>query len=255
MNRVAKVLSVLQPGYLPYGGFFELMARCDVFVIYDDVQYDKNSWRNRNQVLGSGGPTWLTVPVLTKGRFGQTIRETLIDNRANWSRKHHATLAQAYANTLHYGQHAPFFANIYQHPGARLLDLNLAIIDYLRRVLNITTEVVKSSDLASSGHKTARLVDICLELGAGAYISTNGAKSYLDAEMFRERGLQLAYQDYTPPVYDQGRSGFLSHLSVLDMLFRFGPATMPLILSTSCCPFNRPGHYRGLALDESLAHG
>lgn len=222
------------------------MSRCDIFVIYDDVQYDKNSWRNRNRVLSQHGPVWLTVPVLTKGRFGQMLDQIFIDNRTNWPHKHLCTIDQAYSKMQYYSEYAPFFKDLYRHYWEKLLDLDMTIINFLGNALGITAKIVRSSELRAEGHKTSRIIDICRELGARAYISTNGAKAYLSEELFLENDIELAYQDYTPPVYCQGTANFVSHLSVLDLVFRLGMASMPHILSTSSCPFNKFGNYRGL---------
>jgi hypothetical protein len=240
----SRVVSILQPGYLPYVGFFELMARCDVFVIYDDVQYDKNSWRNRNRILGPQGPIWLTVPVMVK--LGQQIDQVRIDNKANWPRKHLVSLKQHYAKARCFKENINFFEEIYHRNWTRLIDLDLSIISHFQQVFGISSKVVRSSALSAGGHKTERIVAICRELKADAYISTNGAKSYLDEALIARAGISLAYQDYVHPTYDQVSHGFVSHLSAVDLLFNCGPNSVAVMLSTSSCPFNRTVSYRGL---------
>ena len=124
--------------------------------------------------------------------------------------------------------------------------MDFAIIGYFRRALGITAELILSSTLESKGHKSGRIIEICKELGAGAYISTNGAKSYLEEGLFEKNGIALAYQDYNPPEYQQVYPGFVSHLSIVDVVFNCGPASMDTILSTSSCPFNKHGFYCGI---------
>lgn len=243
---VGRVVSILQPGYLPYIGFFELMSRCDVFVLYDDVQYDKNSWRNRNRIRGPQGPLWLTVPVFVKGKMGQTINQVEIDNKREWRRKHLLSLRQHYSKAAYFSEHIGFFERLYSTEWRMLAELDRAIIDYFRSAMGIAAELINSSALNAKGHKTERILAICNELNADAYISTNGAKSYLQEEILKEAGVSLAYQDYTPPEYAQVYPGFESHLSVADIVFNRGPLSTEVMLSTSRCPFNKPGAYRGL---------
>ncbi len=241
-----KVVSILQPGYVPYLGFFELMTRSDQFVLYDDVQFDKNSWRNRNRIRGFQGPIWLTVPVLAKGRFGQVIRDVEIDNRQNWRRKHLASIRQHYQKSQYFEMFFPFFDDLYGQDWNFLIDLNLEIIGAARDWLDIATEVILSSSLSAGGHKTERIVGICESLGADAYISTNGAQPYLEVEMLSENGIQLAWQDYQHPVYPQMHKGFEPNMAFVDLLFNRGPDATEVLLSTSKCPFSEKGEYRGV---------
>lgn len=243
--QAKKVISILQSGYLPYVGFFELMARCDLFVLYDDVQYDKNSWRNRNQIRVPQGAMWLTVPVLIKGFFGQSIREVKIAGN-DWKKKHLKSLQHYYSKAKYYAQYIGFFENLYSSKWETLANLNLNAIDYCRKVLGITAEIKLSSDLKSKGQKTERIINICEELDADAYISTNGAKKYLDEALFKKKEISLAYQNYNTPHYTQVYPGFVENLSIADVLFNCGEKSMDVILSASQCPFNRSGNYRGL---------
>ncbi len=249
MHGAKRVISILQPGYLPYIGFFELMARCDAFVLYDDVQYDKHSWRNRNRILGPNGPLWLTVPVLVKGKAGQLINAVHIDNRSDWRRKHLASLRQCYSKARYFSDHIGFFEELYRSEWSALVDLDKAIIKHFRGILNITCEVVRSSHLRSTGSKTERIISVCREMGADAYISTNGARVYLEEELFSDAGVVLIYQDYHHPIYEQVQPGFQSHMSAVDLLFNHGPRFSEIMLSRTGCPFNSSGHYRGLPAD------
>lgn len=241
------ILSVMQPGYMPYAGFFELMARCDAFVIYDDVQYDKNSWRNRNKVLGLGGPVWLTVPTRTRSRSSQAINKTAIDNTRDWRRKHRKTLDQCYSKSEFYPQYGPAVLSILQQHRELLIDICMATIETLRELIGVRTKLVYSSTLKAVGTKTDHLVAICQELGADAYLAVNGSKPYLEPDKFEQAGIQVAFQDYKHPEYPQFSDQFVSHLSVLDLLFHCGPRVMDVILSTSQSLLSPLGDYRGLA--------
>lgn len=230
------IISIMQSGYLPYCGFFDLIHRCDLFVIYDDVQYDKGSWRNRNRILGPNGFVWLTVPVLVKGRTGQLLGDTEINNTVEWRRKHLRTIEQYYSRAPHFEDYRDFFNDLYGRPWSLLVDVNEALIDFFRRQLGITCPLIKSSTLQSQGQKTERIIKICKELGATTYISSNGAKPYLQEHLFAESNLELQYQDYSPRPYPQLHPGFEPYLSVLDLLFNCGPQSRDYFASQDRTP-------------------
>ncbi|MCE5248805.1 WbqC family protein [bacterium] len=245
-NPPKRILSILQPGYMPYIGFFELMARCDVFVLYDDVQYDKNSWRNRNRIRVPEGAAWLTVPVITRNLAGQPILDVAVDNTKKWAVKHLRTLVQYYSGTPFFKVYIPFFESLYSRTWEQLFELDSEIITFIKNELGLTTDIVRSSSLSLKGHKTGRIIKICEELGSDAYISTNGAQNYLQDDLFGQAGIALCYQNYECPRYPQAFEGFVSHLSAVDLLFNCGPGSREVMLSTSRCPFNEPGKYRGV---------
>ena len=215
-------LVVLQPSYLPWLGFFDQMQRSDIFVLYDDVAFDKNGWRNRNRIKSADGPVWLTVPVLSKGRGGQRINETAIDNRSPWARKHLKAISQAYAR-------APFLGNYYRElgdllgrPWERLVDLDVALIELICRWLGLARPLFRSSLLGVTGERSTRLVNLCLHFSADRYLSGNAAKDYLDTALFERRGIDVDWQDYIHPVYRQQHGEFIANLSILDLLFNVG---------------------------------
>lgn len=229
-----KTISIMQPGYLPYSGFFELMSRVDTFVIYDDVQYDKGSWRNRNQIRNKQGALWLTVPVLTSGMSIQAINDVQIDNRRDWRRKHLMTIEQCYSKAKYFHEYIDIFKDIYEEKYDILLDINMTLIYCFCAILEIRTEILFSSNLKSKGRKTDRIIKICKELDANVYISANGAKSYLDEKCFEEEGIALTYQNYKHPQYTQvHHEDFVSHLSVIDLLFNCGQESKEILLSNS----------------------
>jgi hypothetical protein len=219
-------LVVLQPGYLPWLGYFDLMHQADIFVHYDDVQFDKHGWRNRNRVKGPKGAVWLTVPVLHSGRSGQSILEVEIDDRQDWRRKHIATITQSYARSPLLSAILPRFRELLGRPWPRLVDLDLAMIAWLAAELGIATRCHRASELGVGGDRNERLLSLCRHFGATRYLSGNSAQDYLDVERFRAAGIEVAWQDYVHPTYDQLHGDFVSHLSVLDLLLNVGKASL-----------------------------
>jgi WbqC-like protein family len=224
-------LVVLQPGYIPWLGYFDLMTKADVFVHYDDVQFDKHGWRNRNRIKGPKGPVWLTVPVRHSGRAGQSLLEVEIDDRQNWRRKHVATVAQFYAKAPHLPAFLPGYQEIIERPWTRLMDLDLAIIAWLAGALGIDTLCHRASNLAIGGDRNERLLNLCRHFGATRYLSGNAAQDYLDLDLFGRAGVQVAWHDYRHPTYSQLHGDFVPYLSVLDLLFCTGPQALSVLSS------------------------
>ena len=219
-------LVVLQPGYLPWLGYFDLMHKADVFVHYDDVQFDKHGWRNRNRVKGPKGPVWLTVPVRHGGRSGQSILDVEIDDRQDWRRKHVSTVGQLYARAPFLPAILPRLAEILERPWGRLVDLDLAIVGWLAAELGIATPCHRASELGIAGDRNERLIDLCRHFGATRYLSGNSAQDYLDVARFRAAGIDVAWHDYAHPTYAQLHGDFIPYLSVLDLLLNVGKSSL-----------------------------
>ncbi len=217
-------VAILQPGYLPWLGYFDQLARVDLFVHYDDVQYTRRDWRNRNRIKGPGGPQWLTVPVAVKGRPNVLIRDVPIAG-TDWARRHLATLRHCYARAPHFDWVYPRLESWLSRPVERLADLCIAGVELLAGMLGITTPTVRSSTLPGCDglHKTDRLLAICRALGATNYLSGAAARAYLDVAALEQAGIAVAFQDYPHPVYPQLWGDFVSHLSVVDLLMNVGP--------------------------------
>jgi hypothetical protein len=217
-------IAVLQPGFLPWLGFFDQMVQSDVFVYYDDVQFDKHGWRNRNRIKTPRGPAWVTVPVLHAGLHGQSVKDVMIDSSKNWGRKLLATISQSYAQAP---LSKPYVAELTDlvlgTKWLRLVDLNLQLTELLRRWLAIKTETVRSSELGIDGTQTGRLVAICRHFGATRYLSGNAAKTYLQQDLFDEAGVSVVWHDYEHPRYPQLHGEFVPYLSALDMILNLGP--------------------------------
>lgn len=222
-------LAVLQPGYLPWLGFFDQMNRVDVFVYYDDVQYTRSDWRNRNRVKGPQGPVWLTVPVLHTARFGQMILEAEIDNRADWARKHRETLRIHYRRAPHFERYWPILDEAYGQRWERLVDLDLFLLERIKDALGISAATHRSSALGIGGARVERLLAICRHFGATSYLTGDAAEDYLEPEPFAAGGVEVEYQRYEHPAYPQLYGDFVPYLSVVDLLFNCGPESRSIL--------------------------
>jgi hypothetical protein len=217
------IVSINQPAYLPWLGYFDRIAASDLHVVLDHVQFEKGSFVNRNRVLAASGPVWLTVPVRTKGRFGALpISELEIDEATGWRRKHWTTLRQAYGRAPHFAEHEPFFASVYEREWPLLAPLCAEVTGYLLRAFGIATPLVRSGELEPRGAKSELVLDLCVTAGATTYLSGPLGRDYLDEQPFAERGISVAYQDYAHPEYTQLRPGFEPRLAAVDLLFNLG---------------------------------
>ena len=218
---------VLQPSYIPWRGFFHLIQRADVFVFYDDVQYDKHGWRNRNRIKTASGTQWLTIPVLAKGNVdsGLPINEARISTAEKWARKHLAGIRQSYGKAPFFAKYAPLVESFYASPPELLADFTIDTTKRLAEALGITkTRWVRSSELNVEGAKNERLLATLKHVGATHYISGPSAKSYIDDAAFAAAGISLEYQVYDYPEYDQLHPPYDPQVTVLDRLFMKGEA-------------------------------
>ena len=225
-------VAILQPSYLPWLGFFDQMNRSDQFVLYDDVQFTRRDWRNRNRIRVREGSAWLTVPVIQKNKYEQNLLETKIDNSTLWKRKHLETIRLHYSKTPYFELHFPWFEQIYSNEWEFLLDLSLETITYLKGQLQIDTPLLRSSELKTPGKKGERLIAICKQLGATHYLSGDSAKDYISNEEFSGQGIDLEYQEYQHPQYPQRYKGFVPFLSVIDLLFNCGEKSLDVLKQT-----------------------
>lgn len=226
-----KTVSILQPSYLPWLGYFDQIARSDVFVFYDDVPFDKHGWRHRNRVKAVTGPVWLSVPVKHAGRMGQLIAEAEIDYQRDWAAKHINTLMQSYARAPYRDFYLPKLVSLLCLKWTYLLELNLALSKYLVECLGLNTVLLRSSELGQSGGRSERLLAICQQLGATKYLSGSAARDYLDVELFARNGIEVVWQDYRHPVYAQQHGPFVPYLSVVDVLLNKGGESLSVIRS------------------------
>lgn len=221
------ILSVHQPQYIPWLGYFDKIAKSDCFVLLDTVQYKPREFQNRNKIRTKDGWIWLSVPVVSKGKGRQRIGDLEIDNSFPWQHKHKGSLETWYGKTRFFDEIFPFFENVYNRNWEKLVDLNLHIIEYILKQLDIRTPIYFESALDIKNTKTDRIIEICQNLKADTYLSGIGGKEYLEEEKFSQAGLKLMYQDFHHPVYQQqfmkDSADFISNLSTIDLLFNEGP--------------------------------
>ncbi|SMP77619.1 WbqC-like protein family protein [Desulfonatronum zhilinae] len=218
-----KKIAILQSNYIPWKGYFDLIAAVDEFIIYDDMQYTRRDWRNRNKIKTPQGIVWLTVPVKVKGRYQQTIRGTEIDG-AHWAAQHWKALSLHYARAPHFQIVAETFKPLYLGRTYSLLSiLNRTFIQAVCGFLGITTRISNSWDYTLKDGRTERLVDLCVQAGGTEYISGPSAKEYIQDQVFMDHGIVLTWFDYAGyPEYPQLWNGFTHEVSILDLLFNCG---------------------------------
>ncbi len=224
------IIGILQPGYLPWLGFFEQMYRSDVFVIYDDVQYDKEGWRNRNKIKTGSGIQWLTVPVLIKFEEHPLISEVKINNTVNWRKKHLYSIKQNYSKAPFFDKYISIFEEAYAKEWVHLIDIDIYFIVELAGCLGMgNKKMIRSSTLNIDGDRIGRLIKICKLFGANIFYEGAAGKHYIDEKYFIEQGIRIEYQNYKHPVYHQLYGDFVPHLSVVDLIFNHGGESLSIL--------------------------
>lgn len=216
---------ILQPSYIPWRGYFDQIRRADLFIFYDDVQYDKHGWRNRNQIKTAQGKQWLTIPVHSKGATGGVlIKDIRIDWSRPWAKNHLKALTFAYQKAPHFKEYLPLLQAVYDRRDECLADFTIETSILLSRELGIaSTRFLRSSELPDMmGVKTDRLIQILKHVGARHYISGPAAREYLEPEKFEQSGISFEYMDYNYPEYPQLYPPFDPYVTVLDLLFMTG---------------------------------
>ena len=218
-----KKVAILQSNYIPWKGYFDLIAAVDEFILYDDMQYTRRDWRNRNKIKTPEGFAWLTVPVKVKGKYTQLIRETEIDGSA-WAEKHWRSLAHHYQRATCFEEIAAWLKPLYLETcHTHLSTLNRALIEQVCAYLGIRTVISNSWEYQLADGKTRRLVDLCLQAGAAEYLSGPAAKGYLEEGVFAEAGVRMTWFDYEGyPEYPQLWGDFTHYVSIVDLLFNCG---------------------------------
>ncbi len=207
---------ILQPGYLPWLGFFEQLAKSDVFVIYDDVYYDKHGWRNRNRIKTPQGAQWLTVPIRVD--FRETIiRDVKIDNNQIWPKKHIKTVKQNYSSSLFFDRYFGAFEAIIGKKWEYLIDLDMELTYWLAEELDIKRNIMFSSDLNVQGDRINRLIKICKKVGANKFYEGAAGKNYIGPTDFENEGIKVDFQEYVHPQYRQLHKEFIPYLSAIDL--------------------------------------
>lgn len=227
------IVTIMQPAYLPWLGFFDRIRRSDLCISLDHVQIDRNSrtkFANRNKVRTAQGWTWLTVPIRTGGRYGNLPLDVIeIDSGQDWAVKHWKTIEGSYRRARFFAAWQARLAPIYADPPNRLLPLCRRLTGELLQGLGITTRVVSSLDLACRDAKDLLILNLCREVGATTYLSGPFGRDYLDRGAFRAAGIELLFHDYRHPTYTQAFPGFEPYMSAIDLAFTHGPDSLGIL--------------------------
>lgn len=224
-------IGILQPSYLPWLGFFEQLNKSDIFIIYDDVQYDKNGWRNRNKIKTPNGSQWLTVPVHIKFEEHPLIMNVKIDNKKNWRKTHLYSIRQNYSKAPFYKEYINIFEEAYLKDWDYLVDVNMYFISKLLECLGIKNKkMVKSSTINVEGGRIQKLVNICKVFKADIFYEGLKGMEYIDERSFNDNGIKVEYQNYKHPEYNQLYGDFISYLSVIDLLLNHGEDSLGILM-------------------------
>ena len=223
---------ILQPSYIPWRGYFDQIKRSDLFVFYDDVQYDKHGWRNRNQIKTAQGKQWLTIPVYSRGVTGGVpIKDVRIDWSKPWAKNHLKSLVVAYNKAPYFKEYLPLLESYFARHNDCLADFTIETTISLARRLGITsTRFMRSSELPGlEGQKTDRVISVLKQVGATHYICGPSASSYMEPEKFKYAGITFEYMQYEYPEYQQLYPPYDPYVSVLDLMFMTGDDALKLI--------------------------
>jgi len=227
---ISKKVAILQSNYIPWKGYFDMINMVDEFIIYDDCQYTKNDWRNRNRIKTRNGSQWITIPV--NYSYPQKIRDTKISYRA-WNQKHWKTIKQNYSKAPFWREHHDFIEDLYWECNEDYLsEVNYRFIKSICELLGLDTRISWSMDYNLKEGKTERLVDLCVQAGADEYISGPAAKCYIDENLFIKENIRVTYMDYSGyPQYDQLYLPFEHNVSIIDLILNMGPKSREYLKS------------------------
>lgn len=224
-------IAIQQPEHLPWIGFFNKMTLVDRFVYLDNVQFKKRYFENRNKIKSrnSDGWEWLTVPVITKGLYTQNIKEVEIDYTQNWQRKYLNKLRTNYGRVIFFGEIFKNIEEIVKKKYKKLVELNLALLNLVVTYLDIKTPVILASQVISKGSGSNLILELCLKCNADTYLSGPDGRNYLKLDAFSQNNIRVEYHDYEHPVYKQMSEPFISHLSIIDLLFNYGKDSIQIL--------------------------
>ncbi len=219
-----KKVAILQSNYIPWKGYFDLINLVDEFILFDDMQYTRRDWRNRNLIKTRDGLKWLTIPVVVKGNFFQKIKDTRVSDSA-WARRHWDSIVHNYSKAKHFAPYRELFENLYLGSQESFLSqINYAFLTTICKILGINTRISWSDEYTSVEGKTERLVSICKQALATTYISGPAARDYIDETLFNDESISLEYMDYSSyPEYRQLFPPFEHGVSIIDLIFNEGP--------------------------------
>ncbi len=219
-----KKVAIVQSNYIPWKGYFDLIASVDEFILLDDVQYTRRDWRNRNVIKARQGPMWLTIPVNSKGNYHEAVKNITVSS-PDWNLKHWKGIEANYSRAKYFRDYKEFFEQLYlRNRSTMLSEINYTFLRAICDLLAIGTRITWSMDYGVLDGKGERLVDLCLKAGASEYISGPAAKYYIRQELFDEASIALTYFDYSGyPEYDQLFPPFEHRVSIIDLILNTGP--------------------------------
>ena len=223
------ILTAHQPGYLPWIGLFHKIYLADFFCFFDIAQYQNKEYDNRNKVLTHNGPIWLTVPVESKNHLNKKLFEIKVVQNG-WQKKHLKTIELSYKKTKFFNNYYEELEFIIRKNHTLLIDLNIEIIEFIIKSLGLKTKIVRASDYKFEGAKSSLVLDMCNKLGAKNYIFGSQGKNYCEINEFKACNVQPYFQSYNHPTYHQ-QGEFISHMSIIDLLFNEGDKSLEIILS------------------------
>src|SRR6266496_3721824 len=213
-----KTVAVVQSNYIPWRGYFDLINSVDEFILYDDMQFTKRDWRNRNTIKSRDGVIWLTIPVQVKGKYFQKIRETIVADHI-WESQHWQSIVHNYSRAKYFFEYKALFEELYSGSEDKLSQINYRFITALCNILGIITTISWSTNYDLTGDRTERLVNLCKQTNATNYLSGPAAKAYLNEEAFVREGIAVSYMDYSGyPEYGQLYPPFEPLVSIIDLI-------------------------------------
>jgi len=220
------IITIHQPEHLPWLGLFNKISKADIFVILDNVQYEKNYFQNRNRILGTNGVQWIGIPVVNKNHMEQTIATTKIASdpkNIKWRQKYLQTIKQSYGKYPYFNEVYPIIEDAINLETELFIDINVLIIESFCKSLDIYPKYVFASKLGVDGLKSDLILDICKKTDADTYIAGPSGRDYLDLKSFDDNNIQVVFNDYHHPIYEQRKTDeFISHLSALDLFMNVG---------------------------------
>jgi|SRR6056297_84149 len=221
---VEKKVAIIQSSYIPWKGYFDIINSVDEFIIYDNVQYTRRDWRNRNLIKTPNGLKWLTIPVDVKGKYYQKICDTAIKD-PEWRTKHWKAIKHSYRRAQYFNRYKEYIERLFLDCNEKYLsDINYRFIKGINQLLGINTKITSSANYSLVEGKTERLVNICKEAGANQYISGPSAKDYLNIGLFEKEDIEVQWMEYSGyPEYTQLYPPFAHGVSIIDLILNEGP--------------------------------
>jgi len=225
------ILTAHQPVYLPWLGLFHKIALADMFISFNQVQYQPEDWNKRNRIKTKDKPIWLSVPVPRKGYLQKTISEVAIDTNRAWARKHLNAIRLNYARAPYFSRYIDFFEDMYGREWETLVDLNETMLRGFLDILEIKTPVHSAGEWDFQGSKSDLVLDMCCQVGAKSFIFGALGRDYADIPSFARENIDVYFQEYNHPAYPQIHGDFVSHLSIVDLIFNAGDSSLDILMS------------------------